>query len=775
MCANSSLTRRPSTSISARMSAGAAAAAAAAPAAAGREAAGPAEMPSERLVYGIHSCSSHSAAFHPSNILHDLPSDQTSRWSSGSNNPPQYIVLELEQPAVVSKIHFGKYEKQHVCNVKEFEVYGGLTLTNMTRLIRSGLKNDAIPEHFELPTVVSGVVMAVRFIKVVPLVAWGSRSAPFNFSIWHVALEGVADPAYVTHRIAEFEEMQHHEAVRLCLKYFRQRNFTDTFERLQKRTKISLEDPILTDLYSALVSSGDFAQAERLLLKALNGGVLSEYLSKFQYEPEWTLLRPERPDGTLQDRAETPGMRGGHQMCIDPSAGFIYLFGGWDGKNDLGDFWRYSIKHNRWDRLSTNTEDDGGPDARSCHKMVLDIAQQRLYVLGKYADARNHRHSPSNKLHCYSISDGTWSCLMEDTAACGGPELIYDHQMCLDAQSDAIYVFGGRKIVSEAPDSKLFSGLYRYDCETNTWELLREDRERGEEDVELSSRIGHSMLHDGGDDVLMIFAGQRDKKYLSDFYKVSLASGRVELVSEDCSKHGGPFPGFTQRATIDLQKREAYVLSGLIMSPDSESKASKVRNSLWVYDISRNKWYCAYENENSEPEYWNKMDKLEPCPRFAHQFVYDDLTKTHYLFGGNAGEVQGKHTRLSDFWKLQLNRPTLEAITSKCQYLIRRQQFRELCRGDLKKAMRFLQTDLSTAVDHSDPESEREFQALTASLFSMRGDETSAGGMTPFDERTALFEELIAYFPVHMKQPATNLVDLIKFSGKIDSAARSAK
>lgn len=183
---------------------------------------------------------------------------------------------------------------------------------------------------------------------------------------------------------------------------------------------------------------------------------------------------------------------------------------------------------------------------------------------------------------------------------------------------------------------------------------------------------------------------------------------------------------------------------------------------MWVYDIARNKWYCAYENDNTEPEYWSKMDKVEPCPRFAHQFVYDDMTKTHYLFGGNAGEVQGKHNRLSDFWKLRLNRPTIEAITSRCQYLIRRQQFREMCRDNPKNAMRFLQSDLSAAVNHDDPEQSREFQALTASLFSAR---TEPSTSTTFDDRTALFEELITYFPAHMKQPQTNLVDLIKITG----------
>jgi hypothetical protein len=139
-----------------------------------------------------------------------------------------------------------------------------------------------------------------------------------------------------------------------------------------------------------------------------------------------------------------------------------------------------------------------------------------------------------------------------------------------------------------AVDAKLFSGLYRYDCSANTWTLLREDRAVGDENVELASRIGHSMLHDGGEGALLIFAGQREKKFLSDFYKYSLSTGEVELVCDDCSKHGGPFPGFTQRATIDLQKREAYVLSGLIKSPDTEStKASKVDSPFPIHSMTR--------------------------------------------------------------------------------------------------------------------------------------------------------------------------------------------
>lgn len=47
---------------------------------------------------------------------------------------------------------------------------------------------------------------------------------------------------------------------------------------------------------------------------------------------------------------------------------------------------------------------------------------------------------------------------------------------------------------------------------------------------------------------------------------------------------------------------------------------------------------------------------LEPCPRYAHQLVYDELAKTHYLFGGNPGIFQYQQLRLDDFWLLQLEK-----------------------------------------------------------------------------------------------------------------------
>jgi len=47
----------------------------------------------------------------------------------------QFLLLKLAKPAVVQSVTFGKYKKIHVCNVKKFVVYGGLSEENMIELL----------------------------------------------------------------------------------------------------------------------------------------------------------------------------------------------------------------------------------------------------------------------------------------------------------------------------------------------------------------------------------------------------------------------------------------------------------------------------------------------------------------------------------------------------------------------------------------------------------------------------------------------------------------
>jgi len=54
--------------------------------------------------------------------------------------------------------------------VKEFKVFVGMTEDNMTEVLHSGLKNDAIPETFAIKhTNSAGVVFTTRYVKIVPI------------------------------------------------------------------------------------------------------------------------------------------------------------------------------------------------------------------------------------------------------------------------------------------------------------------------------------------------------------------------------------------------------------------------------------------------------------------------------------------------------------------------------------------------------------------------------------------------------------------------------
>ena len=541
-----------------------------------------------------------------------------------------------------------------------------------------------------------------------------------------------------------------------------------------------------------------------------------------------------------------PVSRGGHQMVIDSSSQLVYLFGGWDGNKDLSDFWSYHIPTNKWTLISIDTSSDGGPSPRSCHKMVIDILKKHIFILGRYLD-KEIRKIPQNiksDFFMYDITANRWTQITDDTAAMGGPSLIFDHQMCIDQDTRTIYVFGGQSLFNTPLNSavtedlrdtrvqssdKIYSGLYEYHIPTNTWRKKRDDIAVGSSMASdsavvktLKSRSSHSMLFHPKLRKLFIFGGQRKRdEYLNDFFTYGVDNDEVEVITS--AKGSGlagdpsaaiPAVGHTQRATIDCHRSEIHVMTGLNKDKDkndkrasSASSESRVSNSFWVYSISSNKWTCFYRNDNSSSTYWREMQRQEPRPRYAHQLVYDDVNRMHFMFGGNPGgkrkteEGKEDEIRLGDFWQLHLVRPDRKEIFRRCCLKARQSCFMELTydENSLAKALSYLQTMLSDIVDHNDDEEEREYQLLASQLFkfpplplfqtpmvcpikksrsfdgasktnpaSFKNQDNldSEDSLTKIDKRkhklrTQLFDTLSEHFPSDMTHPAGNLIDLI--------------
>ncbi|KAI8047936.1 Muskelin N-terminus-domain-containing protein [Thamnidium elegans] len=716
------------------------------------------------LNYTIHDYSSHSGSYHPHHISVNKPTQQASRWSSGLHDHEQYVTVKFDRPVVARSITFGKFHKGHVCNLKEFKVYGGMDpQDDMIEILHSGLKNDTEPESFPLKNQQKNMIFPMKYIKIVPLSAFGAN---FNYSIWYVEVRGINEESVIQRVCSEFENFKEMETTRLCLKYFRQKNMMDVFHILKTKTGVELEHPLLSDLHNHLVIDANFGAAEQVLNQAHKREIYKPYSESSPYTPFWKKIETD----------DSPSARGGHQMCINVQDRLIYVFGGWDGKRDLADFWCFDIEEGKWHLISLDTQLQGGPTPRSCHKVCFDPASKSIFVLGRYVESPAGQSLESD-FYRYYVEFDQWIKINNHTALEGGPELIFDHQMCVDSEGETLYVFGGRTVNGDT-NIQNYSGLYAYNIKLNHWKLVRNDDMKTTEPkslVPLKSRVGHSMLFDQSNRLLYVFAGQRVKDYLSDLYRYEVDQDVVTEIAQDYSKDAGPDAGFTQRATIDEELQELYVLSGYMRNPGSDI----VRNALWVYSIKNNEWQKVYQNESREFRH-------APCPRFAHQMVYDPSTKTQYIFGGNPGDNLDPSKRLDDFWELQLTKPDPSSILRRSFYMIRMQKLRELCshacdqylEDDVSaatlEALDYLRTQVAPVVNHENELESSEFHQMCANLCFLEtmvdDDETKESFKNEilksqdalYAERTRLFENLLEYIPQDMKEPLGKLTNAVK-------------
>ncbi|XP_053966512.1 muskelin isoform X1 [Anastrepha ludens] len=704
----------------------------------------------EKLGFEIHSYSSFSTNYLPENILVDCPSDQSSRWSAHTNNPPQYLTLKLKRPAIVKKIKFGKFEKSHVCNIKKFRIFGGLDEERMVLLLEAGLKNDHVPEIFNLrwKTEDGSEELPVSYIKIVPLLSWGPT---FNFSIWYIELHGQDDPMYTSASLKKYNMLREKEIVKLCLKHFRQQGYDAAFKALQEQTQVQLEHTLISKLHKYLVETGDFHKAEQFISKCVNQGLMDSYLKRQDYKHTWRIQHTQS--------STQPGTRGGHQLVVDTKKHLVYLYGGWDGFRDLSDLWVYDITNNSWTLLFENTELFNGPTPRSCHKMVFDSVSENIFMLGRYLDnsIRTTDYIKSD-FFLYDTRARTWLQICDDTSQVGGPHLLYDHQMCIDSDKRTIYVFGGkiltpRSVSNSTTTEAEYSGLFSYHIATNTWTQILVDCHHpsaAQADVlSIKSRITHCMVFHTKNRKLYIYGGQRGKEDIEDFIAYDVDTQAISVLNNTCGGAAGsrackhhsssdaanePSPGYTLRATIDCDRDEIYIFSSLSKLKDRRDiQHIGASNSFWVYSLMTCKWSriytCRHNVETGNVAM--KNDLLEPCPRYAHQLVYDDAAKLHYLFGGNPGKSSLPQMRLDDFWTLDLEKPKRSEILMHCRYLVRKLHYEEMARAEPLKAMQYLRNHVAEVIDHSNVEQLNNFHKLASLLFRTDDSCSSVAGRSP--------------------------------------------
>ncbi|ORZ34096.1 Muskelin N-terminus-domain-containing protein [Catenaria anguillulae PL171] len=731
-----------------------------------------------KLKYSIHSYSSAAPAYPPQHILVNNPTDQASRWTSVASDQSQFLTLALQQPAILTHLLFGKFHKPHVCNLKEFRVFAGMSPDA-----------DKMIEVLPFPSSMSG-----SFRTRVSSASFPTQSGTLKCTAWPTP-----------------RSTRSKKTIRAVLKYFRQRNFARAFAALSQDAGAAfgggpghagfgavLEDPLLSQLHERVVVARDYSGAEQMIRGAAAQGMLDEFVASAPWAPVWSPLSPLGGGSGIVGE-QRPGPRGGHQMFMDSERGIVYLYGGWDGSRDLGDLWAYSVAGNVWSLISSNTQMNGGPSPRSCHKVCVDSQGRCAYVLGRYVDPTANGQQLDDKgaaeaglasdFWRLDLNTLEWRRLSSNTANEGGPSLVYDHQMAMDSE---------RGIVNDSSAQ------------------------------ELKPRVSHAMIFHPPTRQLLILGGQRtSKETFNHFLAYDTVRGRIAKLPSS----GAPDTGLTQRAVYDPISNSVLILSNVVQRPASHTAASGAATATnhggvgislsaaavaAVSGIISPTTASAFSNLVSpipnHPSSTSPTRHSAPSPTSPHGpmspsggasasgaaaatgttpalWVYKlsegTWHKRVFLFGGNPDIREAASARLDDFWELRLHRPSVEDVVRECSFMLRRQQFLSLANQgtDPIRALQYLQTEVAGVVDHSRPEEVQALAGLSMRLFMSPSSPTPMPrsssqdmmmvedsqqphvdqGEDGFEARSALYDRLAGFFPKGMKQPEGSLTDYVPF------------
>ncbi|KAL0490774.1 muskelin [Acrasis kona] len=671
-----------------------------------------------KLPYIIEDSTPRTHTNIPENVMTEAEDDVTSKWTTsplGTGLSP--LCIKLKNTSVAYAIKFGKCSKQNASSMKEFKVYGGVDKQKMLLLATasiSALKNDDESETFSLKYTLATnheIVYPVLYINICPISSWSTTNhLP---SIFYVEIIGDRNPATIRYVTQDYQKFLEQESLRLCFSHLRERRIP--------HPKIP-EPTFVTNLYNACIA-GNWDAIDRLLAKNIQSRDTSI---------TWTRLG----DSKQEHQGSWPCGRGGHQLVCSDQNQEIYLLGGWNGKINLADFWKYSMATNQWALIDANTSTNGGPSPRSLFKMVMHDPTQKLYVLGGYTDPSTN----TPKSDFYMFDSKKWTKFSSDTHADGGPSFVSNLEMCIDHAGNALYVFGGKF-------QSTYESFYRFDLLNKTWTKLRSD-DGPYNGMPLKNRTECCMMYHPDKHQIYIFGGNRGKEPLRDLYVYDIGSDTVLELCRDVGLTGGPCPLNIVKAALDYERDEMYVITGTTRQGTLDNPET-LKNEFWIFNLKSNEWTFLHV-----PEFKS---------RAAFGITYSVLNKKMFVLGGKEGDNMPVTHRLGDLWCAKISNVSSDEMLRRARFVSLKFKFYEMCytsSPDSLEPLIFLRDVVGDIVNHQDPTENVNFQELN-SFFMVQKCLTGSDGSVDWlhRNRTNMMNELLEFFP-DMKSK-TNIIDLV--------------
>lgn len=284
-------------------------------------------------------------------------------------------------------------------------------------------------------------------------------------------------------------------------------------------------------------------------------------------------------------------VRNAHAMAYSDHDDMIYLFGGADEKQVLGDLWR--LHGNAWEKVQTAIE----PPARTFPGMTFDIRRERLVLFGGnrvlFGDG-TESHPLLNDT--WFFKNGQWQRTSPKTSP--GPRA--EASMAYDQEREVIVLFGGYRIENgnyvKLADTWEFSG--------NNWALIADEGP--------TARHGAGLVYHEKLGAIMLFGGSTvDRQYGESSGETWLWDGK-DWQKQDIDQPAGIF---NPAMTYDPDRNETICFGGW----NGEKRINQT--SLFVDDA------------------WHQLLRdISPSPRNHSALVYDKKEKRAILFGGHSGQ-----------------------------------------------------------------------------------------------------------------------------------------
>ncbi|TBT99975.1 hypothetical protein CWI36_1786p0010, partial [Hamiltosporidium magnivora] len=444
---------------------------------------------------------------------------------------------------------------------------------------------------------------------------------------------------------------------------------------------IQLQHPLLSTLYSHL-NNKKFKEAEYLIKNIKNCKYFKDYINKTGYKIIWY---------KIPYKEIWPGSRGGHHGVIHK--GYLYMYGGWNGTQELCDMWRYRIKGDEegYDsgggsckdikdyNVNTNMDnsiDNPTPNPNICINNGTTIYNPNTnpnpnpnMCINKGTTINNPNPNPNpnicinnnNSNTNNNVNTSPWYLLSTNTKTQNGPGRRSCHKMCINPLNDSIYVLG-RYLPTEyqRESTWLSSDMYRYDIKSDRWETEGEGDSRQQGD---SSSISRQQGDSSSNNSISIQQGDSNSINRQHPVNNSISiSSRQQGDSSNSNSRQHPVNNSisisSRQHPVSSNSSSTDSLQGVSNSSSYYSSSNSSNTPLSTSTVnntpinnsssnSSNNTPLSTSSNNNTPTYTNTpitTYTTRPDNIYDHQMIfYNKITPSFFIYGGRSmlNDTQG--------------------------------------------------------------------------------------------------------------------------------------